>query len=264
MTSQPIALAPTLEPVDTPILVGLLGPMHVLGGPGPTARMMRRVLAVLALRAGEQVTVNELSWELWAGKFPRAALQSIQTYVMFLRRIPGLAFDTTPRGYRLVAEPFEIDALRFGIYANQARTEVQEGALLAAQDTLRAAFSLLRGPVLGEVDCGPLLTSLAAGVEDSRRDALDLRYEIDLRRGRHREIVNELWAAVRADPAREDTAAKLMVALYRSNRRAEALKAYAQVRSALVEEHGLEPCPALHRLQAQILAGDPALELEER
>lgn len=261
MTTQPITLTPALDPVDTPILVGLLGPLHVHGEPGPTARMVRRTLAVLALRAGEQVSLNELSWELWAGEIPRCPEQSIQTYVMFLRRIPGLTIDTRPRGYCLMAETFEIDALRFGIYTEQARREVHDGDLLGAQDTLTAAFSLLRGPVLGEVDCGPLLTSLAAGIEDCRLDARDLSWEIDLRMGRHREAVNGLRASVRLDPAREDTAAKLMLALYRSNRRAEALRVFQQVRSALVEEHGLEPCPDLRRLQGQILAGDPALEL---
>lgn len=263
MTAEPIILAPSFEPVDEPILVGLLGPLHILGEPGPTARMRRQVLALLALRAGEQVSTDEFFWELWDGTPPAAALQSVQTYVMTLRRIPylGQAIETRPRGYCLSADPFEIDALRFGIFTTRARRHVEEGRVAAAQDALTAAFSLLRGPVLGEVDCGPLLTSLAAGIEDCRLDARDLMWDIDLRTGRHREVVNELRAAVRADPAREDAVAKLMLALYRSNRRADALRTYAEVRSALISKYGLEPCPALRRLQGQVLAGDPTLDL---
>lgn len=265
MATLPITLAPSSEPVDKPILVGVLGPLHVMGGPGPSARMRRQVLALLALRAGEQVSIDEFCWEMWAGRPPRAALQSVQTYVMFLRRIPGLEgrVETGRCGYRLVADPFEVDALRFGVFVAQAQGE-SETHPLAAQDTLRAAFSLWRGAVLGEVDCGPVLAGERARIEDCRRTAIDLRFAVDLRAGRHREIVVALSAAVRGNPAREDTAAMLMLALYRSNRRADALRVFQEVRAALVEGFGLEPCPALQRLQGQILAGDPVLELEAK
>jgi DNA-binding SARP family transcriptional activator len=52
-----------------------------------------------------------------------------------------------------------------------------------------------------------------------------------------------------------------MTALCRSQRRVEALNVFRTVREALAEEQGLDPCPELQRLQQQILAGDPALEL---
>jgi DNA-binding SARP family transcriptional activator len=261
MTTQPITLAPSAEAADKPILIGLLGPLHIMGEPVPSATKLRQSLAFLAMHAGEQVTVVDFIWELWGGKPPRKREQSIQTYVMLLRRIPGVSIVTRPQGYSLMADPFEVDALRFARFAARARREFGAGDILAAEDTLRAAFSLWRGPVLSEVECGPLLTSLREEIEDARRSALDLRFEVDLQAGRHREIIGDLSAAVRNNPGREDTAAMLMLALYRSNRRAEALKVFQQVRSALVAEYGLEPCPALQRLQGQILAGDPSLEL---
>jgi DNA-binding NarL/FixJ family response regulator len=52
-----------------------------------------------------------------------------------------------------------------------------------------------------------------------------------------------------------------MVALYRADRQAEALEAYQQARELLVSELGIEPSPALQRLQQGILTQDPALEL---
>jgi DNA-binding NarL/FixJ family response regulator len=52
-----------------------------------------------------------------------------------------------------------------------------------------------------------------------------------------------------------------MLALYRADRQAEALEAYQQAREVLVEELGIEPSPALQRLQQGILIQDPALEL---
>jgi hypothetical protein len=51
-----------------------------------------------------------------------------------------------------------------------------------------------------------------------------------------------------------------MLALYRSGRQAEALTAYRDARQALVEELGIEPGPALQRLQAAILRQEAGLE----
>ena len=52
-----------------------------------------------------------------------------------------------------------------------------------------------------------------------------------------------------------------MLALYRSGRQADALDAFRRARHALVEDLGLDPSPELKRLEAAILAHDPALEL---
>ena len=55
-----------------------------------------------------------------------------------------------------------------------------------------------------------------------------------------------------------------MLALYREGRQAEALEAYGDARSALVDGLGIEPGPRLQELHRAILAQDPALDGVER
>ena len=63
-------------------------------------------------------------------------------------------------------------------------------------------------------------------------------------------------------PTYERFRAQHMLALYRSGRQAEALRAYQKTRAYLAEELGLEPSPQLHELERRILNQDPSLELE--
>ena len=62
-------------------------------------------------------------------------------------------------------------------------------------------------------------------------------------------------------PLREHLHGQLMLALYRSERQAEALEAYRNARRTLVDEIGVEPGTELRALQDAILAQDPALDL---
>ena len=59
---------------------------------------------------------------------------------------------------------------------------------------------------------------------------------------------------------RERLRAQQMLALYRADRQADALEAYAEARRTLVDDLGIEPSEALQRLQQAILRHDPALE----
>jgi Bacterial transcriptional activator domain len=73
--------------------------------------------------------------------------------------------------------------------------------------------------------------------------------------------VPELEGLVSQQPLRERLWAALLLALYRAGRQADALRAYQRARTILVEELGIEPGAELRRLQAAILAQDPALDL---
>ncbi|MFN0026860.1 MAG: ATP-binding protein [Acidimicrobiales bacterium] len=69
----------------------------------------------------------------------------------------------------------------------------------------------------------------------------------------------DLEGLVAADPLNETWWARLMTALYRQGRQADALRAYQEVRRVLAEELGLEPGPELQAIERQVLSQDQAL-----
>jgi len=109
------------------------------------------------------------------------------------------------------------------------------------------------------VQAGNQLELQVNRLEEARLCALDQRIEADLRLGRHRELLSELTVLVRQHQLHEQLHGQFMLALHRSGRRGEALNVYQQLRSALVEQLGLEPSAALGRLQRSILAARPVL-----
>ncbi len=82
-------------------------------------------------------------------------------------------------------------------------------------------------------------------------------YDLELKRGAHREIIPELTERVAEHPLREQFAGQLMRALHRSGRQARALTTYRQLRRRLAEQLGFEPSAGLHRLYEEIRAAPP-------
>ena len=97
------------------------------------------------------------------------------------------------------------------------------------------------------------LTERRVGLEQDRAAAL---LELD----RPADAADVAEALVAAHPLREQVWELLMLARYRSGRQADALRAFQDARRVLGEELGLEPGPALRRLEQQILDQDPALD----
>src|SRR6266511_1974981 len=64
----------------------------------PTAGKLRQILALLALEAGQVVTVPTLIEELWRMEPPRSALTTLQTYILQLRRMIDAALGGNGSG----------------------------------------------------------------------------------------------------------------------------------------------------------------------
>ena len=124
----------------------------------------------------------------------------------------------------------------------------------------REALALWRGAPLADVADEPFAGAEIRRLEELRLRAAELAIDADLAAGRHGEVIGELEALVAEDPLREQLHAQRMLALYRSGRQAEALKAYREVRELLVEQIGVEPGPELRRLHEAILRQDDELE----
>jgi hypothetical protein len=137
---------------------------------------------------------------------------------------------------------------------------VSSGKLDSAAERFREALSLWRGPTLAGLQLKSLSRDEATRLDELRVAALMDRIDCDLALGRHEGVLGELHVLVREHPLRERFRAQQMLALYRADRQAEALDAYAEARRTLVDELGIEPSPALQRLQQGILRQDPSLE----
>ena len=129
---------------------------------------------------------------------------------------------------------------------------------MQAADTLRSALELWRGPALADVAYEPFAQAEIARLEALRAAATEKRIDADLACGRHAELI-ELESLVAQHPLWERLRSQLMLALYRSGRRADALAAYRR-RSANCRRARSRAGRGAEGARA----GDPAPRLEPR
>jgi YVTN family beta-propeller protein len=235
---------------------------HVIEIGGPK---LRALLVILLLRANESVPRDVLVHELWGEQPPASAQGNLDVYVSRLRKALGAHANgsvlvTRPGAYSLRVEEGRLDARRFERLVEQGRAALARGAPDQAAARLRAALKLWRGPALADLADGPGPRVEAIRLEEMRLSAIEDRIEADLALGRNADLVGDLEALVAVYPLRERLQGHLMIALYRSGRQAEALEAYQAARRRLVEELGVEPSPALQRVERAILLQDASLD----
>lgn len=228
----------------------------------PTAAKHRQLLAMLALHAGQVVSTGALIDELWDEHPPRSARTTLQTYVMQVRRriADGMkdVLVTTFGGYRLDVDRADLDANRFERLAADGRAAADAGIHDAAVPLLTAALALWRGPALVDVPTGPTLAVEVARLEEGRLGALEARIAAEVHRGRHHAVLGDLAVLTARHPLHENLCALHMAALAGAGRPGQALQAFRRLRSAMIDELGVEPSPRLQRLHRSILlAGAP-------
>ncbi|GGP04435.1 tetratricopeptide repeat protein [Nonomuraea glycinis] len=239
----------------------ILGPTEVrddggapvaLGGP-----RVRALLALLALESGRIVDAERLVDLLYGTRPPGGVANALQSQVSRLRRALGRdRVEFHPSGYRLVADPLDVDAHRFERLAAEGGQALAGGDPHRAAALLREGLELWRGAPLADA---PHAEAAAARLAELRLAAIEDRVQAELELGRHRELVAELTQLTAAHPLRERPRAQLMRALYGSGRQAEALAAFDEGRRILDEELGVEPGTELTAVHLAVLRADPSL-----
>ncbi|RGA05855.1 hypothetical protein DI270_006705 [Microbispora triticiradicis] len=236
-----------------PVMFRVLGPVEAyvdgvpvdLGGPRP-----RLLMARLLIAGGATVSVDAILDDLYDGAPPPRALSTLHSYVSVLRRVlePGRAPRTPssvlisrPPGYAL--GPHEVDAEEFLRLARAGEPE--------------RALALWRGAPYEEFGDVPWLRPEIERLAEAR---LVTRERLLGGRVGDPHVVGELEALVAEHPLREGLWELLARTLYALGRQADALEALRSARARLAGELGLDPGPALRRLEEAILTQDPALD----
>ena len=222
--------------------VRLLGGVHAVAVDGsaidlPSASQ-RRLLAILALNSPRRLRSEWLADIL--GISPGALRMSVSR----LRTAIGRAvLQTASTGYSVVTD---VDVLQF--------CEAVAG-VASADDRMRGlerALGLWTGPALEEFSGeewahGEIarLTELRAGtVDDYAEELISARRSAD--------AVAVLEAQVARHPYRDSSRGLLIRALASAGRQGDALRAFQQYRSVLIEELGTEPSPDVVRIERRV------------
>jgi DNA-binding SARP family transcriptional activator/tetratricopeptide (TPR) repeat protein len=214
------------------IAFGVLGPLEVTvaGRPVPLGgRKPRMLLATLLLEPNTTVDVDTLVDVLWPAGPPRSAVANVRTYAHCLRAAIGPRVHSRAGGYEIAVEPGELDMAMF-----EAK---------AGQGLLAEARSLWRGRALADLPGSPAWEPTLARLEELRLSVLE----------RSTLTIPELRGLLTEQPLREELWRQLVLALHRSGRSAEALRAYADAERILATELGTRPGPGLRRAQEEII-----------
>ncbi|MGQ0463823.1 MAG: BTAD domain-containing putative transcriptional regulator [Sporichthyaceae bacterium] len=225
---------------------------------------VRLLLAMLAAEPGRLVRTDVLVEELWGSSDGGDEAGRLQAVVSRARRAlaGGCTVEFRSGGYALAGASTDV-----GHRAELARLGAQaaaDGEYDVAEGHLRAALALRRGPAYAEFADREFFRLDAARLDEVHVQLTESRGDVLLSAGRAAEAVGLLEPHVAAHPFREEAAARLMTALHRCGRRADALAVYRDVRARIAEELGLDPGPELRRVEALVLEDSPELVVPDR
>jgi DNA-binding SARP family transcriptional activator/tetratricopeptide (TPR) repeat protein len=241
----------------------LLGGVEVLDGGAPvavTGAKLKAIVAMLAMAAPHPVSDDRLIDELWGDEQPANPANALQGQVSHLRRLLGRdGVERRGPGYVLAVGPDDVDTIRLERLVRAGRDAATAADHAGAIDGFGSALQLVRGPPLDDLGEFRFARRAATRLEELVVAAHEGLADSMLATGRHAEVVSTMAGLVQSHPMRERFHAQLILALYRSGRQAEALRAYQDARNQLVEELGVDPGPELRALEQAVLSQDPSL-----
>lgn len=249
----------------------ILGPLRIIDRDGPSfisARKIEILLATLLIRADHLVPTDQLIVEIWGDQPPRRATAGLHVYISELRKFlnrsggPDNRIVTRMPGYQLNLGSDEIDVHDFLRLVDEGRNHARDHRRAEAADCFERALGLWRGAVHGDPPTGPMVEAFITWLTEVRMECTEMLIDAQLQLDRHRELVGRLYSLTAEHPLRESFYRQLMLALYRSERKADALRVYQSARRMLNTELGLEPCRALQDVHRAILAADDRILLD--
>ncbi|PZG09389.1 transcriptional regulator [Micromonospora craterilacus] len=227
----------------------------------------RAVLALLALRAGGHVPLDDLVVVLWPGQPPTRAASLVHTYVARLRH--ALEPDTPRRrrtnviasvqgGYRLAVGDDQLDLFTFRAGIREAAARREAGEADSAFARYGETLEQWRDPQLGDLaallvepdDIGPLRQEFLVAA----LDYIGLGLELD----RPDSVLPLTERLAQTEPLNERVQARVLQALTRIGQRAWAIERYADVRMRLKLDLGVDPGPELTAAYREVLDAEAA------
>jgi predicted ATPase/DNA-binding SARP family transcriptional activator len=237
---------------------GLLGPTVVVGDAGEIVvrgSVRRRLLTRLLVAAGHPVTMDRLIDDVWERRAPPADTRSnLKSHVSLLRQALGggvLVFRDGAYVLDVPSESWDVGQFRGAAAAGGNR--LHSGDPAAAVRLLGEALDFWRGPALVEVADSTWGGPEAVRLEEQRLAVFEDWLEARLLTGETHSVVSDAETAIASSPYREGIWAKLITALYRGGRQADALRAYRRLQRILGEDLGITPSPVLVDLEAAVL-----------
>ncbi len=171
------------------------------------------------------------------------------------RRLAPISVETTAGGYRIDAADADIDVYVFMRLVEQGRNEALSDELDLALEHYSAALELAHtGEPWEDLTRSRIGRAASTRVTELCRRTEEDKAELMIRVGLP--AIAYLSQLTMECPLRERRWCLLMVALYRSGRQSEALRAYNEARIVLQQEVGVEPGRELRELERRVLAQD--------
>ena len=197
----------------------------------------RSLLALLLIHANEVVSTDRILEALW-GPEADGKENALWVYVSRLRsalephrseRGESTVLFRRDHGYVLAVDPASYDVGRFEQLVSDGRA-MKYSDPAAAAGLLGEALALWRGPAFDEFRYEDFAHSEASRLDEVRVTTAEDRIDADLACGLAGELVSELEVLRERHPLRERFVAHLMLAMYRSGRAADALRAFGRFR----------------------------------
>lgn len=223
------------------------------------AQKVEVLLRVLLVQADRILTPDQLMLELWGEDLPRRARAGLHVYISQLRKLlasasaSASALRTASPGYVLTLRSDELDYHEWNRHLHDAAEALRGRDFARVSRCCDRALALWRGLPEAGSSCGPIMEGLRSSLAVNYLDLAELSISSAIVQGRERDVVPELYRLVAAHPLREGFYMQLMLALYRIDRRADALATYKRAWCVLDRELGVTPCKTMQELHRSIL-----------